>query len=60
MIYENDWLTTNVLDFKKDKNIKEVRCEFVPGNFEDSSFMDAATKIANTIKMTEIGNIKIA
>ena len=50
MIYENDWLTTNVLDFKKDKNIKEVRCEFVPGNFEDSSFMDAATKVANTIK----------
>jgi hypothetical protein len=50
MIYENDWLTTNVLDFKKDKNIEEVKCEFVPGDFEESSFMDAATKVANTIK----------
>ena len=50
MILENDWLTTNVLDFKSNRNIKEVRCEFVPGDFEDSSFMDAATKVANTIK----------
>ena len=50
VIYENDWLTTNVLDFKKDKHIEEVRCEFVPGDFEDSSFMDAATKVANTLK----------
>ena len=50
MIYENNWLTTNVLDFKNNRNIKEVRCEFVPGDFEESSFIDAATKVANTLK----------
>jgi hypothetical protein len=50
VIYENNWLTTNVLNFKNNRNIKEVRCEFVPGDFEDSSFMDAGIKVANTIK----------
>jgi hypothetical protein len=50
LIYENDWLTTNVLDFKINKDIEEVRCEFVPGDFEESSFVDAGIKVANTIK----------
>ena len=50
MIYENNWLTTNVHRFKNNTNIRNVRCEYVPGDFEDSSVMDAATKVANTLK----------
>jgi hypothetical protein len=52
VIYENDWLTNNVLDLKKrKKNIpKEIICEYVPGDFEKSSVIDASFKIANTLK----------
>ena len=50
MILDNDWLTTNVRDIDADQTISRVIGEYVPGDFEESSFMDAATKIANTIK----------
>ena len=52
VIYENDWLTNNVLDLKNGKKYtpKEILCEYVPGDFEKSSVIDAATKVANTIK----------
>ena len=52
MIYENDWLTNNVLDLKNGRKYtpQEIVCEYVPGDFEKSSVIDAATKVANTIK----------
>lgn len=50
MIHENDWLTTNICDIDADQTIPRVIGEYVPGDFEESSFMDAAIKVANTIK----------
>ena len=50
LILENDWYTTNIRDIDADQTIPRVIGEFVPDDFEESSFMDAATKIANKIK----------